>query len=462
MELIQPIEAAQLLDEAISTVRKWETPLGKAKKGKAEEAFEALRNGQIRLDNPQAHIQRMRLEDFELEGLQLLPEMKKSLLAENGYALYLLTLPVMLFPGRKAQYQLMESHFSLDAEQDRHPLAIRNTFPTSSWQALFDWGGRFRLALNENLDWGIEVLQTTVKKHPSGAGDSNDNSRVKLAGKIEAIQHNLDAGGYTIVAKECAGLIEYGLQQSLTQYLPRLKTEDQERVKELQRRMSKRGPLTMGGLMKLLRDSQFFDTLARTCQKDLGQFRAIDLNQVRLLRNKLIHKYQEEATQAEAEFLLKGVRVIFETFELDQDLLLPDLDEKPLQIPKLDDQLTNFVDRQNRLRGFMGVTPPFEHNLGRMEITTAFGPSTAAWRLDSAKTIRSQGNMPFVIVTKVPKAVTQITIEAAAQAEPSFTWLTAQVSQVFDRLPQAIQQIIRGRKGLPLQDFQTWTLDLPQ
>ncbi len=462
MEPIQSVKTAQLLDEAITTARKWETPLGKAIKGKAEKAFEALRNGQIRLDNPQAHIQQLRLEDFELEGLQLLPEMKKSMVAEDGYALYLLTLPVMLFPGRKAQYQLMESHFSLDAQEGRHALAIRNTFPTSSWQALFDWGGRFRLALNENLDWGVEVLQTRVKKRPSETRNSNDNHTVKLAGKIEAIQHNLDAGGYTIVAKECAGLIEYGLQQSLTQYLPRLNPEDQERVKELQKKMSKRGPLTLGGLMRLLRDSHFFDALARACKKDLSQFQAIDLNQVRLLRNKLIHKYQEEATQAEAKFLLKGVRVIFETFDLDQDLLLPDVDEKPLHIPKLDDQLTNFVGRQNRLRGFMGVTPPFEHNLGQMEITAAFSPSTAAWRLDSAKTIRNQGNMPFVIVTKVPKAATQITIEAAAQAEPSFTWLTAQVSQVFDRLPQAIQQIIRGRKGLPLQDFQTWTLDLPQ
>ncbi len=72
MEPIQSVKTTQLLNEAISTARKWETLLGKAKKGKAEEAFEALRNGQIRLDNPQAHIQRLRPEDFELEGLQLL------------------------------------------------------------------------------------------------------------------------------------------------------------------------------------------------------------------------------------------------------------------------------------------------------------------------------------------------------------------------------------------------------
>ncbi len=65
MEAIRPMTTAQLLDEAISTARKYETPLAKAPKGKAEKAFEALRNGQIKLDNPQARIQRLSLEDFE-------------------------------------------------------------------------------------------------------------------------------------------------------------------------------------------------------------------------------------------------------------------------------------------------------------------------------------------------------------------------------------------------------------
>jgi hypothetical protein len=52
-------------------------------------------------------------------------------------------------------------------------------------------------------------------------------------------------------------------------------------------------------------------------------------------------------------------------------------------------------------------------------------------------------------------------VEAAAQAEPDFDWLTAQIEHVLDRL-KAIKPIVKARKGLPLQDFQSWTVKLPE
>ena len=70
--------------------------------------------------------------------------------------------------------------------------------------------------------------------------------------------------------------------------------------------------------------------------------------------------------------------------------------------------------------------------------------------------------MQFVILVKIADEINQVQVEAAVQAEPSFNWLTAQVNHVFERLPQTIKQIFERKKGLPLQDFQDWKLELPQ
>ncbi|MCP4346266.1 MAG: hypothetical protein GY795_12165 [Desulfobacterales bacterium] len=293
MEPIQPVQITNLLDETISIVKKWETPLGKERKGKAEKAFEALRNGQIKLDNPQALIQKLSLKDFQDHGLKLLPEIKKSMQGKESYAFYLLKSPVMLYPGRGAQYRLLESRFTFDVQQGQRLLAIQNIFPKQFWKPVLDWGGSFKLALDSNLDWGAEV------------------------------------------------------------------------------------------------------------------------------------------DQAEAE------------------------------IADLGGQLSGRLGSQNQLSGFIKVAP-FEYNLGRMEIEAQFSAKTAAWRLDSKEVIRNQKNVQFVILLKIPKDIPNIKVEALVQAEPSFSWLVAQIKHVFERLPQAIQQIFERRKGLSLQAFQNWKLELPQ
>jgi hypothetical protein len=293
METIQRVETAQLLSAAMEAAHKWETPLGEGRKGEAEKAFGAMRDGHIELGHPQAHTQHLHSEDFESRHLELSPEIKKSMQGEGGYAFYVVPVPVMLFPGRGAQYRLLESQLKFGVGRSERRPAIHSIFPEPLWKPVLDWGGKLHLALDGNLQWGAEVEQSEAK------------------------------------------------------------------------------------------------------------------------------------------------------------------------IGKLGGQLAGRVKNLNQLTSFIKVIP-FEHTLGRMEVEAQFSSNTAMWRLDSKQVIRSQKHVQLIILLKVSKQVGQVRIEAAAQAEVSFDWLTAQIGHVLDRLPKTIQQIVKKRSGLPLQDFQTWILDLPE
>jgi len=292
MEPIGRVETAELLDVAIVQARKWETPLGKGRKGKAERAFEALKKGRLELGHPQAKTQRLRPRDFEERGLTLSPEVKNSMRGKEGYAFYVVPVPVLLFPGRGAQYRLLESQLAFDVKRGQRRPAVHSVFPEPVWTPVLNWGGSLNLALDGNLQWGAEVEQSEARIGRLGGG---------LAGRV-------------------------------------------------------------GNL----------------------------------------------------------------------------------------NQLTSFIK-----------IVPFEHSLGRMEIEADHSDRTAMWRLDSKRVFRGKKQTRLVVLLQAPREASQVWVEAAAQAEVSFGWLTAQISHVFDRLPEAIQGIVKRQKGLPLQDFRTWTLDLP-
>jgi hypothetical protein len=291
MESIQPIDTNRLLDEAIAEAQRWEGTLGQETTGKAEAAFLALKEGKIELGNPEAAIWPLRMEDFEQQGIELMPAIKQSMEAEQGYHFYLVPLPVLLFPARGAQYRLVEARIELTVAEGQRPLAIQRIFPEPVWKPVLTWGSSFNLALDNALQWGTELEQT------------------------------------------------------------------------------------------------------------------------------------------EAE------------------------------IGTLSGELAGRVKATGQLGGFIQVGT-FQYTLGRMEIESQFAPDVAMWRLDSADAIRSQQQMRFITLLKVPKEVVQVQLSAAVQAEVAFNWLIAQIQHVFERLPEAIQQIVRQQKGLPLQCFETWTLSL--
>ena len=79
MDNMHPIETDALLEQAIAAAGEWETPLGKKRKGKAQLAFESLKNGKIEIGHPQVYTQRLKSKDFEDRRIELSPEIKKSM-----------------------------------------------------------------------------------------------------------------------------------------------------------------------------------------------------------------------------------------------------------------------------------------------------------------------------------------------------------------------------------------------
>ncbi len=292
MEPIQSLNTLELLDQAIQEAKKWEASLGRKTRGSAAGAFEALKNGKLDIQNPQAYIERLRPRDFEAQGVTLSPALKRSLSGPDGYAFYQMAAPLLLHPGRGSQYNLFESQFAFDVPRGQREAAIYSIFPQAEWKPVLDWSGSLHLGLDGNLEWGAGVEKTEV------------------------------------------------------------------------------------------------------------------------------------------------------------------------ELAKLSGALTGRVHNVNQMTGFIKIVP-FEHSLGRMDISASHTAQTAAWRLDGQRAIRSQGQMKFVLLLKVPVELTSLRLEVAAQAEPDFDWLTARVEHVLERLPQALRDIFRKRRGLPLQVFEKWTIQLP-
>ena len=292
MILIKRADTNALLDDAVAVSRKWEAALGDGKKGRAEKAFTALRKGRLELGNPEGFAHRLTEKEFTDQGVDLSAAIKRSMRGDKGYNYYLLPVPLLLFPGRGAQYRLVESQLKIIGGKKEREVAIFRIFPQPEWVPVLDWGGSLNLALDAGLDWGAEVSQVEAK------------------------------------------------------------------------------------------------------------------------------------------------------------------------LATLEGELAGRVYQTNKSSSFIRVYQ-YEHSLGRMEIEAQHTDRRAMWRLDSKKVIRGQKQTRTVLLVKVPKEIGLIRLEAAAQAEVSFDWLTAQVNHVFARLSEKLQSIIEQRKGLPLQDFATWDIQLP-
>ncbi len=137
--------------------------------------------------------------------------------------------------------------------------------------------------------------------------------------KIHLIKHNFEIEGYTIVAKECVGLIEQAFRQLFSGHLTQLDEKDRLKVQKAELEIGKgeKGieSFTMGQLVGVFRTSRFLDAWAHASGKEISGIRMINLSEINSLRNQLIHEGRE-ATHSEAEFLFNCVQVILETFEL--------------------------------------------------------------------------------------------------------------------------------------------------
>ena len=132
-------------------------------------------------------------------------------------------------------------------------------------------------------------------------------------------------------------LIEQALRQVVSQYLDQVDEQVRRAVQEaVKKRVRGDGgieKLTMGQMIYTLRDARFWDEWARISGKSLSSLQVIDLENLTQLRNKIIHDLAE-ATRTEAEFLLHGLKMMLETFDLltFDTPTTPTPEEKPMSI----------------------------------------------------------------------------------------------------------------------------------
>lgn len=157
MDSLERVDTVQLLDSAIAACYRWEAALGNNRKGRATKAFEALRDGQLKIDNTIANLERVDLQQFLERGL-ILPDALRTTAGKFKY--YVLSIPILLFPARGAQYRLIEAAFTLDAPRGQSKPRIVRIFPEPLWKPILQWGGHLELALDANLQWGVELASS--------------------------------------------------------------------------------------------------------------------------------------------------------------------------------------------------------------------------------------------------------------------------------------------------------------
>lgn len=137
---------------------------------------------------------------------------------------------------------------------------------------------------------------------------------------------------------------------------------------------------------------------------------------------------------------------------------LSELSEKA---PELSANLENKNDMKSHI-----VLHDFSYDLGRFDIA-AYGEdnSECYWYIQNAD-LQQMLTVKFNVVFKVPSDTEEITLIGKAWAEPSMSWLTANVRNVFGNLAEKFQNLFRRREeaasDLARGAAETWTLTLPR
>src|SRR2546421_738905 len=98
LEPIRPVNTDTLLEEAIEIASRWEGTLGEGRKGKAQKALEALRQGKFEIKDPQSYTRCLSINTFKDLRQQLPPLTIATLGGSEGYKVYLIGVPLLLFP----------------------------------------------------------------------------------------------------------------------------------------------------------------------------------------------------------------------------------------------------------------------------------------------------------------------------------------------------------------------------
>lgn len=136
---------------------------------------------------------------------------------------------------------------------------------------------------------------------------------------------------------------------------------------------------------------------------------------------------------------------------------LSDLSDKA---PELSANLENINEMKSHI-----VLKDFSYDLGRFDIAASGEDNSECyWYIQNAE-LQQILTTKFSVVFKVPKGTKEVTLTGKAWAEPSMSWLTANVRNVFGDLAEKFQNLFRRREeaasDLAQGAAETWKLPLP-
>jgi hypothetical protein len=142
--------------------------------------------------------------------------------------------------------------------------------------------------------------------------------------------------------------------------------------------------------------------------------------------------------------------------------------DKIAQFTNIEGVPSAHIKNQNEMSSYV-VVPDYSFDIGRPEITAVgIGDARASWRLQNPELKEGQV-VRFALVFKVPAGTKQVALVGKVVAEPKMSWLTAQISDVFDELSDRFRRIFsksdaerQGAERLPVGAHEKWTLQLPR
>ncbi len=141
-------DVEKIISASIIEAHRWESELGQKKTGKAEKAFRALQEGYIEIGGPQNFVTSVPHKDISNISTRGSAQKRK-------FNYYIIQNPILLYPGRGAQYRLLEVQMKFGASKAKDNPSILNIFPANYWKPVFSWGSNFSLCLDGDFQWKI-------------------------------------------------------------------------------------------------------------------------------------------------------------------------------------------------------------------------------------------------------------------------------------------------------------------
>jgi len=133
--------------------------------------------------------------------------------------------------------------------------------------------------------------------------------------KSKLIEDNLNAGHYSVVVQNSLISIEKNLRQVIKRDLTRLESADQLKVMtHLTSKKKGIDDLTVGEIISLARETEFFKVWKKTFGKELQVFDTINLDKLVSLRNSVAHGKQSFYTREDAELMIAYQQIISKAF----------------------------------------------------------------------------------------------------------------------------------------------------